>query len=39
MKEKAYLCLLILDSYGKDHCLCWASGLKSKVPSLVMSTK
>jgi hypothetical protein len=34
MGEKSYLCLVILDPCGKDHCLCWASGSKSKVPPL-----
>ena len=39
MGEKAYLCLVILDLYGKNHCWCWANRLKSKVPPLVMSAK
>jgi hypothetical protein len=39
MGEKAYLCLVILDPCGKDHCWCWANGLKSKVPPLAMSAK
>jgi hypothetical protein len=34
MGEKAYLCLVVLDLCGMDHCLCWASGLSSKVPLL-----
>jgi hypothetical protein len=39
MGEKAYLCLVVLDPCGKDHWLCWASGLKSKVHPLAMSAK
>jgi hypothetical protein len=35
--REAYLCLIILDPCGKDHCLCWVSRSKSKVPLLAMS--
>ena len=39
MGEKSYLCLVLLDPCGKDHCLCWASRAKSKVPPLTMFAK